>query len=193
MPPSFNLSSFVIGALIAGGAFFFTGFLREAGKDAYAWLRRRIFPRPETPSPPPASVTVKFEPERTFAKLEESVSPISPISPKDIIAEIDRVPPLQRDAVALRFKGAKVVWSLVYSQGSSRPDGTLLLAFLEKKNDYDARVLCKVSKAEGSDFQHALPGTKVRVSGEISEVYVNDIYLKNPKIEVLEYAGVSAK
>jgi len=41
----FDALSLVIGVAGAGIAFFFTGFLREAGKDAYAWLKSRWTPK----------------------------------------------------------------------------------------------------------------------------------------------------
>jgi hypothetical protein len=40
----FDVWSAVIGVAAAGVAFFFTGFLREAGKDAYSWIKRKWKP-----------------------------------------------------------------------------------------------------------------------------------------------------
>jgi len=56
---TFNLDvpNIVIGAIVAGAVFFFTGFLREAGKDTYSWIKSRWWPQ------------VKADPEKSAPQV----------------------------------------------------------------------------------------------------------------------------
>lgn len=189
MQSSIDFLSLAIGAAGAAAAFFFTGFLREAGKDCYGWLRNRFFPRPPQTQSSPASVTVKIESDRDLPQvIDQDQRAISQVSPKQILEEVKRVPPLQRKAVIGRFAGMRVTWDLLYAHGAIRDGGKVYLGFKAKLSDYEG-VACKVREADCVDLLHANPGAKVRVTGTVEDVAMGDVHLEDVTLKVLEFTS----
>jgi hypothetical protein len=132
--PSFHFDppSLVIGVVIAGIGFFFSGFLREAGKDAYSWIKRRWWPQ------------VEVDPEKTAPQVHVHVQGSEKVPPKHdppqlndvtleaIAAALDNVPPLQQKAIAAHYVGLRVQWDLNLVS-ADRLDGDQVRLFLQSR------------------------------------------------------------
>jgi hypothetical protein len=138
---------------------------------------------PPQPTSAPASKPVETIKNVATNLPSTMIDSITRRSPSDIVKEINSVRPIQKDAVAKSFSGAKVTWVLNLFAISDRGIGfEKTVAFTA--NDANILVFCR---GISSDDQNLLiledKGAQFYVSGTIQECKSNDITLSNCKLK----------
>lgn len=102
-------------------------------------------------------------------------------TPEKIIAEINSVPPLQREDVAKTFVGIPVDWELYFASGS--PDAKNYNLFFRSSLKLDSVIIhCSIPKENNDRLRRLQEKTKLRVQGKIERAGYNSITLKDSKI-----------
>ena len=93
---------------------------------------------------------------------------ITDLTHEQIVENIERVPPLQRDDITKHYKGIRVERIGKLRNARRRDDGSLSvsLSFLNQ----DGSIWCDASPDDCPDLAFVHEGTTLRVVGEISEV-----------------------
>jgi hypothetical protein len=96
-----------------------------------------------------------------------------PITPAGIFAELEKLPPLQREEIAKNYVGINVDWDAEpYSAKRVQKEGsdTKLVDLCFRSTD-DKLIWCdKVDISNYPEFKIMKTGTKVRVTGTISRI-----------------------
>ena len=186
-----DINSFIIGAAIAGVAFFFTGFLRKAGEDVYAWIRNWFLPRKlEKSTESPAQVIVQVQSVSAAELQSTNLSPVSVervhnITYPELRADISAAPPMQREDIAKHYIGLRVQWEALFYSGKRKDDGGFSI-YLTIPGVVGGIVTCEVSAEDYPELRILREGNPLRVSGDISIIDNISIALTNVRLEILE-------
>jgi len=107
-------------------------------------------------------------------------------SPKDtankIIAEIEAVPPLQREDMAKAYVGIPVDWDMYFVYGTPDDKNKFRLMFSPTTRRTGIYVKCSVSKESNAHLLRITENTKLHVHGTIASIESGSIYLKDAKV-----------
>ena len=152
------LGAIVIGGVIVG-LILFHGF--GIGKPSQISNTK---PPEQTSIEPPEQTSIE-PPDETAIEPPDKTA--YPITPKDIFANINNVPPAQRDLIAENYKGIKVSWK-VSLISASRTDGKLKI-YARDEERY--RVCAEIDPNQYPEFMVMDEGTSFNIKGEID--YIN--------------------
>jgi hypothetical protein len=152
----------------------------------------------------PATVVFRVEnPVQFPPTVVQNASPTVPVTPpapvsaerittitqRDISDAIDAAPPLQRDAVAERFKGVKIEWDTSLRSGYERAGEVHLRLRVREINEpawFD--VECKVRLSDYRELGILPQGSLIRVYGEITKATSFSVELTNVRLLYIEPA-----
>jgi len=177
----------LLGVIGAVGA----GFLKKAGEELYLWAKKKIHPRSSESNSSPLAIHINKDGAR---KSQEETPPdslqsgaikrISSVSLDDIRNAIKAAPPLQRDRVAKSYVGLRIEWDAYFSGGIQKEDGSLSLRLEVKSTHTWNFIHCDVPFDEYRELGVLPENTPIRVSGEISEVGLQAIDLKDVRLMI---------
>jgi hypothetical protein len=187
-----DIKSFLFGALLAGVGLFFTGFLRKAGEELYAWAKKRIYPKAD--ELPSHHLTLHINGNNlsnnaldNFGEVKDYplIERISRVSIDEIRAAIDAAPPLQRDQIASNYIGLQIEWDTIFISGDVRNDKIRL--YLKPAGDKYSitNIWCEVLADEYLELRTLQEKTKIRLSGEIEKIYGLSIEIKDARLQIL--------
>lgn len=196
-----NSYEFIIGLVLGAIAAFSAGFLKKAGEDVYSAIKGKIFPNKESKENNKISIELKsssFEAsvsenglvisdKESFDRVSlVPVERISMIEPSQIRDEIKAAPPVQRQAVADRYKGLNVEWNCLYKSGDVTQEGIAEL-FLVVENDKSSNFIrCDVEFDKYRALGILKENARVRVSGEIEKVTDLSIKISNAHLSFFD-------
>lgn len=185
-----DISSFLWGAAIGIIGALATGFLKKAGEDAYAWLKKKINPKSAEPST--SHLIVHLDSSQplntTEAKSSETsqhpvIERVSIVTVEEINTALSEAPPLQRDRVAERYTGLHVEWDTKFIGGKIREDEKIQL-HLKSVGGREESVWCEVPAAEYRELGILPKNAKIQVSGEITKIASYGIELKDARLHI---------
>lgn len=186
-----DISSLLLGLLIGGVSAFGTGFLKRAGEDLYASIKRKFSPQGVTVAPP--QLVVHFHDDRSDPQLSaipESdlklvpIERLTQVSFADIEMAIDKAPPLQREQVAKNYVGLKVDWDAYLRSANVLSDGQVRLRLSMDERYVGRSIVCLVNKEDYQILSVLPQGAPIRVLGEISSASSYDVELSNVKLQI---------
>src|SRR6266404_159991 len=174
-----SFASVIIAAFGLGVTAGQTTFVKELfNKKPEPLLQSQASGSAETKDSPPAaapkkdSATRTDEPNATSPKMSEP-------TPRQIMAELDKVPPLQQEDVGRHYQDIKVDWELVFSYASPRDNGYVLVLLDTAENSGILGVRCAVKLSEYRELGVINRGKRMRVTGRIGRVESGVIDLKD--------------
>lgn len=119
---------------------------------------------PITSTLPPASTSPPEKVSHVFTKRKQ----ITDLTHAQIVENIERVPPLQREDILKHYRGIRVERTGTLQNARKREDGSLsvVVRFL----DHEGAIWCDAAPEDCPDLAFADEGSQLRVIGEIAEV-----------------------
>ena len=183
-----DITSFLLGVGLAVLGAFGTGFLKKAGEDFYAWLRRKINPKV---AEEPASHLILHVRNDEVSEVREgsSLERINIVSADEISAAIESAPPLQRKQVSDNYVGLHVEWETTFVAGDADKDGKIRL-FLRARDSKTTmgNVWCEVSASEYRELGILPANAEIRIYGEIAKIGNLGIDIKDARLHIYKRA-----
>ena len=186
-----DISSLLLGVGVGILGAFGTGFLKKAGEDSYAWIKRKLNPKsvehhsPQlviqlghegTNQPADTSLPIRLEPA--------TIELVSSFTFQDIADTIAAAPPMQRDQVAEKYKGLRVDWDTYFKGGTQSGDDIISLRLGTEPRASLNTVKCEVLAKDYRELGILPAGAKIRVSGEIESASQFDIELSDVRLHI---------
>jgi hypothetical protein len=99
-------------------------------------------------------------------------------SPREVIEEIEKLPPFQRETAEEHYTGLRVKWRTAYLDVLRKEGNRATLVMRDESHVYPA-IVCEIDTSEYPEARTAKSGHKVWVSGEIARVDGHTIYLSS--------------
>jgi len=130
---------------------------------------------------PPEQTSIE-PPEQTSIKPPEQTAYI--ITPKDIFANINNVPPAQRNLVAENYKGIKISWKVSLNDVKVLTDGKMRIYAVHQEEGCRCLVRAEIDPNQYPEFKVMNEGTSFNIEGEIDyiDTGLEIIYLTNCEI-----------
>jgi len=188
-----DLTSVVWGIALGIMGAFGAGFLKKAGEDCYSWIRNKVSPKAPDQQAPHTQVIVQVSRnDNVTANAEPSSSDLEPISIerisgitlKEINEAIEKAPPLQQEFIEKSYVGIHVEWDTYFKSGSRR-DNDMIMLLLTTDNETNSNTIwCEVPFNEYRELGILPKGSRIRVSGEITEAGRWDVKLKDARLYI---------
>jgi hypothetical protein len=127
--------------------------------------------------------TAPTQPPETDRMRAQRALRVMPITFAEIFAAIDAAPPLERDAVAARYRGIAVQWStwLRSARGTGRDDE---VAVRLVTSESIRTVACTVRLSEYPELRVVLQETRIQITGRIAGVDLLNIELEDADLVI---------
>ncbi len=173
------------GAVIAAVVILATGFLREAGKDAYKLLKKKLFPNSIHEHSP--QVVVQLAQNNTKLETTPSLTPahvdrISHVTLQGISEAIKKVPPLQKNHVAATFVGLNVEWDAYFSSAQQLSDDLYKLRLAYDRERPYPEISCNVRLSDYRELATLEEGAKLQLYGKISSAHGWGVELEDVRL-----------
>jgi hypothetical protein len=115
--------------------------------------------------------------------FDENEFKIKPF-PRDIVKEVDSVPPFQVNEKERSYIGLKIQWKCTLQDIKKRNGDEILISFLDRGNY--PWIYCNVSTNQYPEFKILKKGESAWVAGKIEEIRGNTISVVIEKIKILK-------
>jgi len=109
-------------------------------------------------------------------KKTKNKSEVFNLLPDEIIKEMDKIPPLQRDKLKESYNGLRVEWKTKFLIANLSKNGNVHLMLLDRGNY--PWICCDVKINDYPELKVVKEGAVIWISGEIIEVDGNKITVK---------------